>query len=154
MLSFRYATLEDLQQYFKWANDELVRKNSFNSSEISYHDHVTWFSSKVKHDNYCFYIFFDEQKNAVGQVRIEKKETHSIIGISIDAEHRGKSYGEFMLNAAVSDYLYNHAGLDIIAYIKTENAASIKTFTKAGFKYLDKTEVNGIESIRMIKKQV
>ncbi len=34
MLVLRNATIEDMQQYFDWVNDELVRQNSINTKTI------------------------------------------------------------------------------------------------------------------------
>jgi RimJ/RimL family protein N-acetyltransferase len=151
MLSYRFAKQEDVDLYYSWANDEVVRQNSFNSNPISYDDHVKWFSEKIKDRNFTFYLFFNEEDAPVGQVRIEQKADHALIGISIATGQRGKGYGVPMLQLATSHYLLNHTGIDIIAYIKEENRASFTIFSNAGFKLKDKLDMAGVASVRMIK---
>ena len=40
----RKATIEDRDLLFQWANDPLVRKNSFSTAEIAYEEHVDWYN--------------------------------------------------------------------------------------------------------------
>src|SRR5205085_124383 len=47
-LHFRFANEYDVDLYFRWANDPLVRTNSFNQAIVIYQDHVKWFQSKLK----------------------------------------------------------------------------------------------------------
>jgi len=151
MLKFRIATIDDVDLYFKWANDPVVRSNSYHSEPIKYEDHVTWFSQKLNDPNFSFYVFFNEEGLAVGQVRIQKEETETVIGISIDKDHRGKSLGLEMLEKATDDFLSKNPNEVIYAYIKKENISSIKIFSKAGFQNPEECDVSGIPSYRYIK---
>jgi RimJ/RimL family protein N-acetyltransferase len=83
-LKFRYAVLDDSDLYYAWANDLIVRKNSFNSTEINYEHHVNWFSNKLSSKDCLFYLFLNEENTPVGQVRIDKSNDEIVIGISID----------------------------------------------------------------------
>ena len=151
-LKMRFAELMDADLYFKWANDTLVRKNSFNQTEIDFNQHVNWFKNKLNSENCFFYMFFDEKDNAVGQVRIDKSDEEIVIGISIDENHRGKSLGTIMLNQACNDYLSRFPLAVIIAYIKEENIASINQFSKAGFINTQSVMINECKSYKF-KKQ-
>ena len=132
-LRFRFAGASDVDLYFKWTNDPLVRKNSYNQNPIKYNDHVKWFNSKLNTTNCCFYLFYNFEKVPVGQVRIDNGPEETVIGISIDENFRGKSYGVEMLNLAVGDYLRKNPDSVIFAFIKEENLASKSIFKKAGF---------------------
>ena len=132
-LYYRHATIEDVDLYFNWSNDGVVRANSFNQQEIKYNDHVVWFRSKLNDPGCFFYLFFNEENMPVGQVRINKQQDEIIIGISIDKSFRGKSYGIEMLHKATHAYLNQNKTAKIIAYIKVENIASFTIFKKAGF---------------------
>ena len=48
----REAIIEDIDILCKWANDPLVRQNSFSTEKIRYEDHVKWFNRVLKGDNY------------------------------------------------------------------------------------------------------
>mgnify|MGYP001548003329 CR=1 FL=1 len=104
-IKFRKAKLEDAQLYFNWANDKIVRQNSFNTSEIGYELHVKWFTAKLNSPDCFFYLFTDENDEPIGQVRIDKTNEEIVIGISIDEKQRGKGFGVSMLNQATEDYL-------------------------------------------------
>ncbi|TKC56947.1 GNAT family N-acetyltransferase [Pedobacter hiemivivus] len=151
-LNYRKACIEDLDLYFKWSNDPLVRQNSFNQTEIPYSDHVRWFTNKLKDERCHFYLFLDSNFKAVGQVRIDKFDDEIIIGLSIDEHFRGKGLGPEMLNLACIDYKKFHPDEIIVAYIKEGNISSYKVFEKAGFGNGTKIMVKNGLTYRLIKK--
>jgi UDP-2,4-diacetamido-2,4,6-trideoxy-beta-L-altropyranose hydrolase len=151
-LIFRFAQAQDCDLYYQWANDEVVRKNSFNQDAISYENHVQWFKAKLQAVNCYFYMFLDKETNRpAGQVRIDKSGDEVIIGISIDEEFRGKSLGVEMLNKASADYQFKNPEAIIVAYIKTENIASYKLFKKAGFGDEEKNLYQGNPIYKLFK---
>ncbi|MBK6836160.1 MAG: GNAT family N-acetyltransferase [Bacteroidetes bacterium] len=132
-LKMRFANENDADLYFKWANDKVVRENSYNTAEINYEQHINWFKSKLLSKECFFYLFLNKENTAIGQVRIDKSNDEIIIGISIDEKFRGKGLGVKLLNKACNDYLSKFKTAEIIAYIKEENIASINQFSKASF---------------------
>lgn len=152
-LTFRKANEKDLMLYFEWTNDESVRKSSYHSESISLERHQHWFLNKIKDAN-CFMTIFEDHLGApVGQVRIEKYENNNaIIGISNDAKYRGKGYAAVMIQMASADFLVENPEALISAFIKTENKASEKAFTKAGYVLDCITEYESIPSYHYIKK--
>lgn len=150
-LLMRLAELSDVDLYYKWANDLLVRQNSFNSEEINYQQHVNWFTNKLNSSECYFFLFLNYQNIPVGQIRIDESNNEKIIGISIDENFRGKGYGVEMLNMACFHYLSKFPNEEIIAYIKENNIASINQFSKAGFSYTGHTTLKGHHSL-MYKK--
>ncbi len=152
-LKMRMATLADTDLYYKWANDPLVRNNSYQKGEIDYHQHVNWFTHKLNSPNCFFYLFLNEENVAVGQVRIDITDNEVIIGISIDEKFRGKGLGTEMLERSCEAYGTKFPGTEIIAYIKKENTASVNQFIKAGFENTGETIINKCESFRFIKKK-
>jgi RimJ/RimL family protein N-acetyltransferase len=151
MIKFRKAKIEDAQLYFNWANDKIVRENSFNSSEINYEQHIKWFTNKLNSADCFFYLFLNEQDIPVGQVRIDKTNEEVVIGISIDEKQRGKGFGEQMLNQATDDYLKQFPAAKIMAYVKEENTASLKLFSSANFIKIDEVKV-GEHKCHIFKK--
>lgn len=151
-LKFRMAKPDDALLYYKWTNDESVRKNSFNSEEIEWGSHVKWFNSRIKSDKADFFIFLDLDDNPVGQVRIERQLGEAVIGISVDSEFRGKSLSSKMLMMATLDFFTRNPGQTIVAYIKVENISSYKAFCQAGFVYDRELKLKGFNSYRLFKE--
>jgi len=152
MLTFRFAKQEDYYLYFSWANDDLVRQQSFNKEPIKLKEHELWFKNKISSKNTFLYLFlFNEIP--IGQVRIEKdvNNTTSTIGISIAKEFRGKSFGVQMLNIAVNNFFENNPTFVIYAYIKIDNISSIKTFKSACFINQIVVDINLDKAIRLEK---
>jgi RimJ/RimL family protein N-acetyltransferase len=147
-LQMRMAEEKDTELYYHWTNDKLVRINSYQDKHISHAEHVKWFTKKLKSPD-CFFYLFSEKNVPCGQVRIDRSGDEIIIGISIDEKFRGKGLGSQMLNLASSDYLDKFPDREIVAYIKEENAASLKQFTKAGFSQMEKVLVGNAKSYKL-----
>lgn len=134
MLKFRKAAPSDLDLYFNWANDPLVREQSFNSDAITLEEHSIWFMAAIANSNLQMLVFSNEANEPVGQVRLQKKNnSEAVIGVSISPEHRGKGYASRMLEMAADCFLKEHKDCTIHAYIKQTNIGSVKSFEKAGF---------------------
>ena len=151
-LHFRFAKESDVDIYYKWTNDPLVRSNSFNQNPVEYNDHVNWFLSKLNSKECHFYLFLNEENKHAGQVRIDSNGKETIIGISIDEAFRGKSLGAEMLKQSTDDYLHKHSSAVIVAYIKEENVASFNIFKKAGFSNEEIVIEQGSKSYKLYKK--
>ncbi len=154
-IKFRKPTIEDTQLYFDWANDESVRNNSYSSNEIDFETHVNWFTSKLQDETCFMYLFQNENNEFIGQVRIQKQDDFSsIIGVSIDANQRGKSYANKIIEMASTDFLYKNNMNTIDAYIKEENIASAKGFEKAGFILKEMMNYENVKSFHYTKKAI
>jgi RimJ/RimL family protein N-acetyltransferase len=152
-ISFRKATENDMMLYFNWTNDTSVRENSYQSETISLENHRNWFYKKIKEDN-CFMVVFENHIGSpIGQVRIQKQdEKTAIIGVSNDANHRGKGYAYQMIKLASEQFLKENQMVCISAYIKIENTASEKAFLKAGYKLDELLVYNSHSSYHYTKK--
>jgi UDP-2,4-diacetamido-2,4,6-trideoxy-beta-L-altropyranose hydrolase len=141
-LSIRRASLNDLMQYFEWANDPSVRSNSFNSKTIELDNHVSWFNKKIKDKDSYLYIIYLENIN-IGQVRFDKINNEFVVDYSLDSYFRGVGLGEDILNLAINKLIqeiYMH--ITIVGLVKCTNLTSCKTFEKMLF---DKQEERIIE---------
>jgi RimJ/RimL family protein N-acetyltransferase len=142
-LKARNANERDIFLYFRWTNDKLTRQNSFQTEAIEFDIHEKWFLNKIKDSNALLLVFENSAGLPVGQVRIEHTPTENIIGVSIDAAFRGKGFSTEMLKVACTTFFGKFKDeTKILAYIKSENKASIKTFENAGFTLLSETITN------------
>ena len=153
MLIFRNATIADTILYFDWANDPIVREQSYNSSVIDFENHKKWFESKVEDDSCLMLVFQNEEKLKVGQIRIQKENgKEATIGISIAYEHRGKGYAKEMLKIASDYFLDSNPNYQINAFIKESNLNSKYAFEKAGFEFQNIIDYENFKSFHYTKK--
>jgi RimJ/RimL family protein N-acetyltransferase len=147
---FKLAEPKDLDLYFEWANDEVVRDFSYQKQEILKENHIFWFNQKINDSKTQMLIFYDKMDVAIGQVRIENTNDEIVIGISIDKNHRGKSLGSKMIFMACCNWrLYHPSGI-INAYVKARNIYSKKIFENVGFSILTELDIEGEKSFRLI----
>lgn len=151
-ITFREANKTDVDIYFKWANDPLVRLFSYNSELISLDDHVRWFLDKLDDGKCHLYIFQNSSQQNIGQVRIQQTdETNSVIGLSIDEEFRGKGFGTQMLELSANFFLSRIPNSTIHAYVKCENEFSKRIFEKAGYKLIGEVVYQKLRSYHYTK---
>lgn len=152
----RQATQADARDIFDLANDEVVRKGSFESGPIAWRDHLKWFKAKLADSN-CLFFIVDCQGKFAGQIRFdippgmagaiipEAKEAE--ISLSLHKHMRGLGLSPFMISRSIEQLLKARKEVTIVrAYIKQNNLASIKCFEEAGFKFLRNVRMKGHQS--------
>ena len=129
----RKAEPTDMDLLFQWANDPVVRANSFHSEPIPYENHQKWFRQMMSNPTVLQFILMEENC-PVGQIRLNLDGDEAEIGYSIAAEFRGKGYGHLilqLLKESVHDYYPQINRL--LAKVKPGNTASNKLFEKEGY---------------------
>lgn len=154
-IKIRRATILDIDQYYYWANDLEVRNNSYKGDLITLDEHQKWFSKKILSKDCFLYYFTDANDVPVGQVRIECiHKNDSVIGVSVDKSFRTKYLGSKMVLVASNEFLKTNPTYRLIAFIKVENKKSYKTFINAGFTLEAMVIHEGINSYKMVKKNI
>lgn len=130
----RKATIADMDLLFEWANDPLVRQNSFTTEKITYEEHQRWFWKALECENFQQYIYMYENK-AVGQVRVEIHKDTAEIGYSICQERRRQGHGKLILKLICEQVKCDFPFVcKLVGKVKTNNPASGNAFVNAGFK--------------------
>lgn len=142
MINMRQAKNEtsDMLLVYNLSNDNVVRENSFSTSNIDIREHEEWYKNIITDTNkHLLLLFFDDGNNNrfIGQIKYrkeDKNQKHVRIGISITPEFRGKKLSSLLIMMSI-DYLINKwIGITkIIAEIKASNITSIKSFESCGF---------------------
>lgn len=133
MLYIRNATKADMDLLYKWANDPIVRKNSFSTELIPYENHVLWFN-RIMADPFVLQFVLMEDNTPVGQIRLNIEGKEAEIGYSIASEFRGKGYGHKILQLVANEVITNHPEIEkLVAKVKPDNIASNKLFKSEGF---------------------
>jgi RimJ/RimL family protein N-acetyltransferase len=151
MIRYRKVVDTDIDLIYNWTNDPEIRQISYNSAFIKYENHLKWFTTKLAEETTFFNLFSNDENEIIGFVRIEKKEEEFTIGLFIDKKHRGKDYSYEMLCQSVADFKTVYPSDSIQAYIKKDNIASIKSFSKAGFINPKELVIHDIPSIMLTK---
>lgn len=129
-LYLRKATFEDCDLLFNWANDKLVRQNSFNKQKILYKEHRMWFNNMMNSDICSIFILCCKNR-PLGQVRIEIENKFAIISYSIDKNYRRKHLSIEMLSLLEKKLSNSNSNIvKLIGYVKIENISSQKVFQK------------------------
>ncbi len=129
----RNAEYGDIDLLYRWANDFVVRTNSFNTEQISYENHVQWFKTMMTDPTVLQFILMDEDI-PVGQIRLNIKGTDAEIGYSIGAEFRGKGYGHRILQLVTDEVREKFPDIStLIAKVKPANTASNRLFKSEGY---------------------
>ena len=143
---FRAIKKEDCLKIFEIANDDEVRKSSFNSDKIPLEDHKKWFKNILNDDSVKFYVL-EYESELIGQLRLDFDEKYPVISISLNKKYRGLGLSKILLTK----------GLEliegkVIAYIKKENIRSISFFKSMGFKKDQEVIIKDCEALKFIKE--
>lgn len=133
MVFLREADKNDRDLLFKWANDPVVRSNSFNTAPIPYENHVKWFNKMMDDSTVLQFILMDDD-TPVGQIRLNVDGEEAGIGYSIGSEFRGKGYGLLILKLVKEEVKQNYPEIRrLVAKVKPGNVASNKIFQIANY---------------------
>ncbi|OKL41320.1 UDP-2,4-diacetamido-2,4,6-trideoxy-beta-L-altropyranose hydrolase [Pontibacter flavimaris] len=134
-LSMREATADDLLLLYDWANDPVVRKQSFNPNPILLESHTRWLYTKLEDKQAKLYIA-EAAGVPVAHIRFELRDGKAIISYLIGSDFRGKGLGHVILQKGVAILLQQNPALELVeGLVQKENKASVRAFEKAGFSY-------------------
>lgn len=135
------ADIADIKDIFELSNDSEVRNNSFNNKEIPWKIHQSWFSEKINSPECLFFVIKDKSKNLIAQVRFDyTNPTEGAISYSVAKNFRNQGYGVKILKLVSEKIVSEFKVQVIIAYIKSENLISKKTFEKAGYNFKEESQ--------------
>jgi spore coat polysaccharide biosynthesis predicted glycosyltransferase SpsG/RimJ/RimL family protein N-acetyltransferase len=147
-LTLRRATLADARDLFDLANDEVVRRNSFEAGPIEWDHHLQWLTGKLG-DSKCFFFVVDYQGRFAGQVRFDAipEREEAEISISLQEYIRGLGLAPFIISRSIEELLRTGHEVTVVkAHIKDGNLASVKAFQGAGFTFSKRMQIKGCES--------
>lgn len=131
MLKLRRAEASDEEFLYSLRNDPSVCQASWNTAKVPLETHKKWLQEALKDPAIALYILEVDGIKA-GQMRFNLKEEE--ISLSLTESFRGLGIASKALALATDLFFQEHQEINqIVAYIKPDNLASIKAFTKAGF---------------------
>lgn len=138
--AIRKTIEEDLMPIYELANDPLIRSVSLSSVPITLETHKQWFHEMMKNPLQLMFTILDGRANFLGQLRFDLRDDNiATISISLVSSSRGFSLASKIITQGVKIIHKLHPSRTVVALIKPDNMASIKSFEKVGF-ILQKTE--------------
>ena len=128
----REATMDDKDLLFEWANDPVVRSESFHSGRISYEEHCKWFDRIMSDENELQFVLVSLSEN-IGQARLTIKDGDAVVSYSIAPDKRGQDLGNEVIRLLQEEVRKNSRIHRLVAQVKPSNIASMKCFEKNGF---------------------
>jgi RimJ/RimL family protein N-acetyltransferase len=141
-ITLRPAQIEDADRLLEWRNDPETRKFSIHQGEVSHEEHARWLSDTLRREDRILLIAREGVGEFIGVIRFDLSESRgdAEVSITISPGARGKGLSAKLLQCGI-DYLFDkhdHSGisadLPLKARIRVENVASIKCFSRVGFK--------------------
>lgn len=134
-LKIRTAELADELLVLDWANDPLVRRNSFIKSQIQPNSHRQWFYSRLQNSVGCkLYIIETQAGVPIGQVRFERGEGMDWeihFGLWVGA--RGRDLGSKVVKLALESLRNENEVAKVVGFVKPDNTPSKRVFERLGF---------------------
>lgn len=137
MLTLRLATTADWSRLLDWRNDSAARAAFVSTEIVTVPEHMKWLAKTLSDKSRRLFIATDDAMGlAVGTARLDKTKDIVECSVTVDSRYRGRGYATFIVSQ-----LANHVPSDwdcfkLVARIKQENTASLRTFTDAGFAYV------------------
>jgi UDP-2,4-diacetamido-2,4,6-trideoxy-beta-L-altropyranose hydrolase len=133
-LSFRPVMREDCALLYEWANDPVVRAQSFHSHQITCDEHNQWFEKTLSDPSCFFFMILLDKSVPVGQIRFNvDARKRGCISISLCSDYRSKGLGTPALTLACERIFSESDVISLAGYVKKGNLDSRKMFEKAGF---------------------
>ena len=133
-VKIRRAGMSDMADLYKWRNHPDVRMNSFNSDDISWEKHKEWFERVKKDPAYTIYIAY-YGKDKIGSIRFDDKTDVTKVSVMLSPDFWGMGLGADVIRLGTARFIRGKKpAKKIVAEIKKDNVASVKSFKKAGFR--------------------
>ena len=149
-INLRKAAPEDLEFLFNLRNEESVRAVSFNSAPIDLDTHRRWFEKKLASSGSVIFIA-EIGSLPIAQVRFDADGPRAEVGIAVVKSFRGKGHGTEILKQASSRFLKEFQKIKTVnAFINLGNDISLRSFSKAGYRHIGKSDHGGLTRHLMI----
>lgn len=149
----RLIKIEDSEDILDWRNDFASRAMSINSHMISWDEHSSWFSEMLENILHLGYIG-EINGEKIGVVFFKVHEGNARVSITLNPRHRGKKMAVVLLGKAMRKAQNDYSEIyEFFAEIHNTNNASIKIFTKHGYKLFSKSNLFSKYTYKLEKRE-
>jgi RimJ/RimL family protein N-acetyltransferase len=149
---WRPATYEDVFLLFEWANDPVVRTNSFHSEPIMLPTHLEWFERTLADPNCLLLILLEADGSPIGQARFNRTSAREAeVSIALGSEWRGRGIGARAIALSTAEASLKLKVERVHALVKAGNEPSLRAFLRAGYEEIGLTEHDGHQAVRLVR---
>ena len=131
----RKVLIDDRDDIYRWRNDEVTRKYSFNGELIPYEEHCRWFKEALGDSQKILFVGVNEEGEKCGVIRFDSiNDFASEIHVNIAPEKRGRSIGTTLIEESCKLFFAETRLKLVYARIMEQNKNPIKVFLKTGFR--------------------
>lgn len=140
----------DREMLWRWANDPSTRSSAVRKAPITWAEHVAWFEAGQRSADRLHWII-EQGGRAVGQTRFDGilREPCAEISVSVDSEQRNLGYGPVVILAGIAALRQGLPDRPIVALIRPDNVASLRSFDLAGFVVDGRERRRGVDLVRL-----
>ncbi len=150
-LQLRPVRSTDSRLLWEWANDPEVRAASFSSEPIPWETHSAWFAEKLDSSRTLMWIAQNGNGMPCGQIRFDNRPDRDWeVDVSVAKTMRGRGLASRLIALGVESLLREDRGARVHAFVKPENAASLRVFEKADFERLGTEEIRGDAAVHFV----
>jgi UDP-2,4-diacetamido-2,4,6-trideoxy-beta-L-altropyranose hydrolase len=149
-LRVRAATAADSRLIWEWANDPVVRAQSFSPEPIPWNAHELWYDLKLGSASCLILVAEDENGIPLGQVRFDIDGDEAELDYHLGPGARGKGWGASLVEAGVRALAEKKGILRINARVKLDNVPSLRTLAQAGFVDAARFDERGTRCVHFI----
>jgi len=141
---------DDIELLWNWANDPSTRATAIHPEPISWVDHCAWFGAGRRSPD-RFHRIVDVDGRPAGQVRFDGISSggRAEISVSVDRDRRGLGFGPVIIRAGMAALRREQPDLPVVALIRPENQASLRSFDLAGFMVQGSESRHGVDLLRL-----
>jgi UDP-2,4-diacetamido-2,4,6-trideoxy-beta-L-altropyranose hydrolase len=145
----RPATPDDARLLWTWANEAETRRQSFTPEAIPWETHVAWLRGRLADRSCRLYIAEDDEGAALGQFRVDVREGRGAVSVSLDTGRRGEGWGTSLIRWGSRQAFHDLDVPVLDAFVRPDNAASLRAFERAGYAEPMTTAVHGQRAVRL-----
>lgn len=141
-VTLRPALESDARRLWEWANEPTTRQVSFCPDAIPWENHLRWLARMFEDDNRRLFII-QSGGDDIGQVRFDREGRGATISLGLAPTARGRGLGPRAARHGAARVLLDGWADSVLALVKPDNEASIRTFRRAGFELMETCIIQG-----------
>ena len=152
-LKLRRATTTDSKSVWEISNQPAVREYSIHKNSIPWDEHQAWFAKALANSSIFFLVVENNAGMVVGQLRYRLEGNIATVSVSLSSSVRGCGEASLLLREGDTLCFASSPVIKIIeAEISPLNAASEKSFMRAGYIKTDNTRNHGEQNYYVYHK--
>ena len=127
----------DIYILLKWRNEINTRRNSISTKKIKLIQHEKWLIKRLKQKP-LFFWKLKFNNNAIGFIRLDKKNKAFYLNYLINKSFRNRGYGSNIIRQMLKKKVLKKRKLKILAISKKQNFKSIRAILANNFYIISK----------------